>query len=128
MTLKKYKIYRLIIVMLLSILISASISLQNYYLPIIFTLIAGIAMYYCYTQVQSEQVLADERDYHVAGKASYYTIQIYSWIGVLGAFILMAIPKGQGFLYLLGQYLALSVCFLMFLYVLLFKYLSKKDN
>ena len=44
MTLKKYKIYRLIIVMLLSILL-ASISLQNYYLPIIFTLIAGIAMY-----------------------------------------------------------------------------------
>ena len=45
MTLKQYKICRIAIVFALSMLISVSITLDNYYLPIVFVITAAAAMY-----------------------------------------------------------------------------------
>lgn len=126
MTLKNYKICRLTIIILLSASISVSINLENYYLPIVFVLSAIAGMYYCRHQLKTEQVLVDERDYQVAGKAARYTIYIYAFLATVGMFVLMAISQKTGLLYDLSQYLAYSVCLIMLLNAFLFKYLSKK--
>ena len=128
MTIKKYKICRLAIVIILSMSISVSVSLDNYYLPIIFMLSSIAAMQYCRKQLKTKQVLVDERDYQIAGNAARYTIFVYSWIGAVATFVLMAVSGKEGFLYMLSQYLAFSVCFLMLLNSFLFKYLSKKQK
>ncbi len=126
MTLKNYKICRLVIIIVLSASISISITLKNYYLPIIFVVSAWAAMYYCRKQLKTTDVLSDERDYQIAGKASHYTIAIYGWIGAFGTFILLALSKNNPYFYDLSQYLAYSVCLIMILNSFLFKYFSKR--
>jgi len=128
MTNKQYSYCRLAIVMILSASISISITANNYYLPIIFMLSAMAGMYYCRKHLKTKDVIADERDYQVAGNAARYTIFIYSLLGAIGTFVLMAISQKQDAIYAISQYLAFSVCFLMLLNAFLFKYLSKKDN
>lgn len=128
MSIKQYKIYRLIILILLSASISVSISLGNYYLPIIFVFSAMAVMYYCRKSIQTKEVMADERDYKLAGDAARYAIFIYGMIGAISTFVLMAISNKEGTIYILSQYLAYSVCFLMLLNSFLFKFLSKRQK
>ena len=128
MTLKQYQVCRLAIVIALAMSISISISLENYYLPLVFLLSSVAGLYYCRKQLKTEKVLADERDYQVAGNAARYTIFIYGWVGAIGTFILMAMSGKNSFFYTLSQYLAFSVCFLMLLNAILFKYLSKRNK
>lgn len=128
MTLKNYKIWRLAIMVILAASISFSINLNNYYLPIIFMVSAMAVMYYLRQQLKTDKVVADERDYQVAGNAARYTIFIYGILGAIGTFVLMAVSGKDGIMYVLSQYLAYSVCFLMLLNAFLFKYLIKKQK
>lgn len=126
MTLKHYKICRLLIIFLLSLSISVSLSLENYYLPLVFIISSFAGMYYCRKHLQTTTIMADERDFKVAGRAARYSINIYGILGSIATFILMAISQKTGPLYILSQYLAYSICFLMLLNAILFRYLSKK--
>lgn len=128
MTKKQYKNCRLAIIILLSASISISITLDNYLLPIIFTLSASAGMYYCRKQLRTKEIMVDERDYQTAGKAARYTLFVYGWIGAIGTFVLMALSKKEGLLYALSQYLAFTVCFLLILNAFLYKYLNKKGK
>jgi len=128
MKMKQYKACRLGIIILLSASISISITLGNYYLPVVFILSSMAGMYYCRKHLETQEIMADERDYQVAGNSARYTIFIYSLIGAIGTFVLMAISQKEGDLYVLSQYLAFSVCFLMLLNAFLFKYLSKRQK
>jgi uncharacterized membrane protein len=127
MTFKQYKIYRIIVVVILGMSISLSITLENYYLPIVLVIIGMTTMYYLRKQLKTIEVMADERDYKLAGDAARYTITTYGLIGVFGIFILMALSGGkEDFIYILSQYLAFSICFLFILNVVIFRYLSQK--
>jgi uncharacterized membrane protein len=129
MTLKQYKICRIAIVFALSMLISVSITLENYYLPIVFVITAAAAMYYCKKQLNAKEVMADERDYQIAGTASRYAISIYGWIATVGIFILMAVfPSRDSVLYIAAQCWAFSVCFLLLANAFIFRYLIKKQK
>jgi len=129
MTLKQYKVCRLAIVIALSMLVAVSVSSQNYYLPIVFVITAFAAMYYCKKQLKTKEVMADERDYQIAGTASRYAIAIYSWIAAIGIFVLMAAsPSRDGALYILAQCWAFSVCFLLLANSFIFRYLIKKQK
>lgn len=125
MSLKTYKICRLAIIIVLSASISVSLTLKNYFLPVVFMCTAMAGMYYCKKQLKTSNVLADERDYQTAGKASRYAIYIFSWVAAVGTFVLMALSEKNPALYNLSQYLAFSVCFLMLLNAFLFKYFNK---
>jgi len=128
MTKKQYAICRLAIIVLLSFSISVSVTIENYYLPIIFLLSATAGMYYCRKQLQTTDVLADERDYQIAGMAARYTLFVYGWLGAVGTFVLMALSHKQGLAYALSQYLAFSVCFLLLVNAFLFKYLNRQGK
>lgn len=128
MTKKQYLFCRLAVIVLLSFSISTSLSLGNYYLPLVFMLTATAALYYCRKQLKTKDVLVDERDYQLAGRAARYAIFIYGWLGAIGTFILMALSDKRGDLYIVSQYLAFSVCFLMLANVLIFRYLSSRGK
>jgi len=128
MNLKQYNICRLSVIVVLSLSISVAITQNSYYLPIAFVLTAMAVLYYCKRQLKTDDVLADERDYKTAGDAARYAIFAYSWIGAIGTFVLMAISNKEGVLYVLSQYLAYSVCFLMLTNAALFKFLSKRGK
>lgn len=128
MTKKQYLFCRLAVIVLLSFSISTSLSLGNYYLPLVFMLTATAALYYCRKQLKTKDVLVDERDYQLAGRAARYAIFVYGWLGAIGTFILMALSDKQGGLYIVSQYLAFSVCFLMLANALIFRYLSSRGK
>ncbi len=128
MTKKQYLVCRLAIIVVLSFSISISLSLGNYYLPLIFMLTAAATLYYCRQQLKTKDVLVDERDYQLAGRAARYAIFIYGWLGAVGTFVLMALSDKQGNLYIISQYLAFSVCFLMLANALIFRYLNARGK
>ena len=125
---KQYTIARLIIMVLLTISIIISISMSNYYLPIVFLFTAFVFMYYFKKQLKTKDVLADERDYKIAGDTARYSIFIYAFIATITMFVLMGISQNQGELYAVSLCLAFSVCFLLILNSFLFKFLSKKGK
>jgi uncharacterized membrane protein len=127
MTLKQYNVFRIIIVIALAMSISISITLENYYLPIILMAIALAIIYYLRQQLKAGEVMADERDYKLAGDAARYTITAYGLVGVMGMFVLMALAENkESLIYALSQYLAFSICFLFLLNAFIFKLLSRK--
>ena len=128
MTKKQYLFCRLAVVIVLSFSISTSLSLGNYYLPLVFMLTAMAVLYYCRKQLKTKDVLVDERDYQIAGRAARYALYIYGWLGAIGTFVLMALSDKRGDLYIVSQYLAFSVCFLMLANVLIFRYLSSRGK
>lgn len=128
MTKKQYLFCRLAVVIVLSFSISTSLSLGNYYLPLVFMLTAMAVLYYCRKQLKTKDVLVDERDYQIAGRAARYALYIYGWLGAIGTFVLMALADKQGNLYIISQYLAFSVCFLMLANALIFRYLSGRGK
>ena len=128
MTKKQYLFCRLAVVIVLSFSISTSLSLGNYYLPLVFMLTAMAVLYYCRKQLKTKDVLVDERDYQIAGRAARYALYIYGWLGAIGTFVLMALADKQDNLYIISQYLAFSVCFLMLANALIFRYLSGRGK
>ncbi|MDI3496609.1 MAG: putative rane protein [Patescibacteria group bacterium] len=128
MTKKQYQICHFIILILLSAAISISFSLQQYYLPLIFVLSAMAAMSYCRHSLKPTDVLADERDRQLAGMAASLTLNIYSLIGVVLFFVLMMLSEQQSELFAWAQYLAYSICVLLLLNALIFRYLERKGK
>lgn len=128
MTKKQYTTCRLIIIIALSAAISVSVSVQNYYLPFLFVLTAMAGMFYCRKQLQTTEVMADERDYKVAGDAARYSIMIYGIMGAVSMYIMMGLSGGEGTLYALSHLMAWSVCFLLLLNAFMFKFLSKRGG
>ena len=128
MSKKQYQVCRYVIVILLSALISVAITKEQYYLPIIFVLAAIAAMYYCRRSLKTTDVLADERDYFLAGKAARLSLSIYSLIGTIAIFVLMILSEQRSELFVISQYLAYSICALLLLNAFIFRYLVKKGK
>jgi uncharacterized membrane protein len=126
MTKKSFSIYRIIIVALLSIIISLSVVYGNWYVPIISLLAAWISIYFLRNKIK--EVVADERDYRVAGKASGLAIKIYTLISVILGMVLYIAERENAVLFAMGSAFLYSACFLMLLYAILFKIYEKKDE
>jgi len=123
MTLKKYQQIKLAIVVVIAIIFSQSIVFQNYLVPIATLVISSLVLILLRHQVK--EVLADERDYALAGKSASWTIQIYSWIAVIAMFILYAFKDLNPSYEPIALTLAYSTCALMLIYSLIFKFINK---
>lgn len=129
MTKKQYKWARIITIILIAFTISTSLSLNNYIIPIL-VIFAGMAFMFSIRKKyeKEEGVLADERDYKIAGNAARYTLFVYSIIGVVATMILMVLGKENDTLLTIGYFASYTVCGLMLLNAILFKILSKRSN
>ena len=123
MSAKKFFVYRLVIVMLLSAAVSFSITTENYYVALAAMATAMIALYLMRKQVVD--VLQDERDFEIAGKASRYAINIFSLLSAILIIVVFATGKANADYQIIASTLAYSICGLMLLYVILFKYFEK---
>lgn len=123
MTLKKYKIIKLAIVFVLAVVFSQSIVFKSYIIPVICLVIASLVLIYLRRHVS--EVIADERDYAIGGKAALTAMQVYSWIAVVAMFALYAFSDLNPSYKPIGMTLAFSTCLLLLMYSVIFKYNNK---
>lgn len=124
MTIKKYNSYRIAIVILLSASISISISNQNFFLPVAAIAIAMIVLHMMRRRVDG--VLADERDYSLAGTSARYAISIFSVLMVAAMFLFMYLGQNNPTLMDISTVLAYLVCVLMLINSAVFYFLKLK--
>lgn len=123
MTLKKYQQIKLAIVVVIAIVFSQSIILKNYLIPIATLVVSSLILILLRRRVK--EVIADERDYALAGKSASLTIQIYSWISVVAMFTLYTFRDLNPAYEPIAMTLAYSTCLLMIIYSFIFKFQNK---
>jgi uncharacterized membrane protein len=126
MTKKTFSICRVFIAMILAVLVTLSVSFGNWYLPVIAFVAAWIALYILRSKIK--EVIADERDYMINGKASAMAMKIYIFISVIIGLVFYASSKEKDVLFAIGNTLVYSACFLMVLDAFLFKIYEQKDG
>lgn len=124
MTLKRYNGYRFAVVLVLAAGISTLVTSGNYLLPIVAALLGWIILYNLRQHVDG--VLADERDYALAGQSARYTLGAVSVIMMLAYFLLMHFSRHNPELYTLAMLLSYSVMGMMLLNVIIFYYLKHR--
>ena len=126
MTRKTFVIYKIIVAVAVGFVTSVSINNGNWYLPIIFIVAAWAFLFALKKRVR--EVMADERDYRLAGKASMHAMTIYSILApVVGLFLYIS-GKDNAILFAIGNTLLYSACALILIYSLLFKVYERKDG
>ncbi|MDD3190767.1 MAG: DUF2178 domain-containing protein [Candidatus Pacebacteria bacterium] len=123
MTLKEYQKIRWVFVVVTAIIFSQASYYKNYFVPIAVLLVASLIHLYLRRQVKD--ILADERDYALGGKAALWSIQIYSWFTVIMMFIFYTLRDTNPAYEPIGMMLAFSTCILMFTYALIFRYYNR---
>lgn len=123
LTLKQYRIIKLVIVFILAVSFTQLIVLKSFFWPI--ALLAVSSLFLIYLRKKVKGILADERDYITAGKSALLAIQIYSWIAVVAMFLLYASTDLNPHYEAIAITLAFSVCILMILYSFIFRYYNK---
>jgi len=126
MTKKAFSIYRIIAVIIVTIIVSISINYGNWYLPVISIMASWLFLYTLRRRVK--EVIADERDYIIAGKASGLAMKIYISFSVIIGMILYSTGKENEILFNIATTLLYSACFLMIFYAVLFKIYERKDE
>lgn len=124
MTLKKYKTIRIIVAMFLGILVSQSIIFRNFILPVIGIAFSSCLLFYLRSKLKNE-VIADERDYKIGGDSARWSIQIFSIFALMAMIILYAKQDLNPFFLPIAVTLAYSVCFLMILNSLIFRFFDR---
>ncbi|MFA5155490.1 MAG: DUF2178 domain-containing protein [Patescibacteria group bacterium] len=122
MTLKKFTNYRIAIAMALSATVAAAFVQQNYLLALAVMAIAMVILYLLKQRVTD--VIADERDYALAGQASRYTITAFSLILVVAMFVMLSLKTNNQTADTIAYLLSYLVCGLMLLNSFIFRFLS----
>jgi uncharacterized membrane protein len=123
MTLKTYQKIKLAITMLIAIVFSQAIIFNNFLIPIIVLIVGYLVLMFLRRQLK--EVIADERDYALAGKSASWAIQIYSWVAVVSMFVLYGLRDINPSYEPIAMTLAFSTCALMFTYSLIFNFHNK---
>ena len=124
MTLKTYQQIRLVLTVIIAIVFSQFYFNHNLVWPLI-TLTSGWSILMI-LRSRVKEVIADERDYAIAGKAASWAIQIYSWVAVVSMFVLNAFQDSHPDFKPIALTLAFSACGLMLTYSTLFKFISRE--
>jgi len=124
LTLKQYQSIKLFITVVLAISISQSIVLKNYIIPIF--LLPIITLIVLYLRKQVKEIIADERDYQIAGKSALLAMQLFSWVSVIAMFVFYFFSETNSVFTAVGITLAFSVCALMLSYSFIFRFYIRK--
>jgi len=126
MTLKQYNFVRIVVAMFLAALVGQAVILNNFYLAGAAVLIAiGLIIL---TKRRVKEVIADERDYEIAGKAARWSLTIFSAIGSIAVLVLMSLRQKDPVFEAIGAVLAYSICALLLLNSLIFGYLNRYEK
>jgi uncharacterized membrane protein len=123
MTLKQFRAIQLFLVMVLAVVVGWATVRQNYVIPIVATALAVMLLFYLQNKVK--EIIADERDYEVGGKAARLAISVFAWLMIIVMFALLAFRGQNPDFEILAVTLGYSVCLLMVIYSLFFRYYDK---
>jgi len=125
MTLKQFKILKLSVVFILAMIVGQAIVYHNYIISVVAMALAIMVIFYFRGRVK--EVIADERDYEVGGRAAILTIQVFSWLTVILLFSLLVYYEANPVPEIMTavMVLAYSACALMVIYTLFFRYYNK---
>ncbi|MDD5041076.1 MAG: DUF2178 domain-containing protein [Candidatus Peribacteraceae bacterium] len=123
MTLRQYTTFRIIIAMCLSAFIASSVVRHEYFWPVVAMVIAMIVLLALRSRVK--EVLADERDYAIGGRAARWAMQIFSLAAVALMFLFLWKGEQDPQMTVVAHVLAYAVCALMLLYSLLFRLIQR---
>lgn len=126
MTKKLFLVYKLVAVAIVAIVVSVSVNYGNWYLPVISLITAWVSLFALRSRVN--EVITDERDYKIAGKASMWAMTVYVCFSAVAGLILYIAEKENEVLFSVGSALLYSACFLMLLYSVLFKIYERKSG
>lgn len=126
MTQKTFSIYKIIAVIFVAITTSISFNYGNFYLPVAALIVAWVSLYVLRNKVK--EVMADERDYKIAGRASGLSIKVYTMLAVIIGLVLQIAEKNDSVLFAVGSSLLYSACFLVLFYAISFKIYARKDE
>ncbi len=124
MSLKTFKIIKIIIVVALAIAVSQAVVNKNYIIPMMAVAISVIVLLFFRGKVN--EIIADERDYQIGGKAARVAMLVFSWIAVVLMLLLYAWKAQNPVFEVVAQTLSYSVCALLLLYSFIFGYYNKK--
>jgi uncharacterized membrane protein len=123
---KQYKILRIIVAFSLGVIISQAVIFNNYLLVIFFVAMAMVIILVARKQVK--EILADERDYQIAGKAARYAMTIFSIAAVVVMFFFVFQGETNPVYQAIGFTLSYSVCGLLLLNSAIFYYFNKYEK
>jgi uncharacterized membrane protein len=126
MTKKRFQIFRLIAVILLGIAIGVSVSAKIAFIPPLAIVIAVVLIQRLYRRVK--EVTADERDYHLAGRAALMTYRITTLTMVIIAGSLLAYSTANPSVYRAGYLLLYIACFMTVVNIFSFLVYQKKGD
>lgn len=123
MNLKTYRNYRILTVIALSMSVSYGMMEKNFFIPVIAIIIATLFLLQLRKHVK--EIVADERDYEIGGKAALLAIRIFGWFAIFPIFALYILRDRNPAYEPIGMTLSFATCFLMLLYAVIFRYYHK---
>lgn len=124
MTLSQYKKVRIVTAMILGAVFSQAIIFNKIIIPVVVLAIASLFLFYLRKKVKG--VIADERDYSVAGKSALLAIQLFSTTSTIIMLFFYYARKINAIYEPIAMVLAFSVCALMLVYSIIFRIKSGK--
>jgi uncharacterized membrane protein len=121
---KQYKIYKLLMVILLTIAIALLVSTGNYVLSLII-FIAAIAFEFLMRK-KANFPLTDERLDAIGGKASRIVLVTFALLLAAAGIILISLRNISPYCLIIGNILIGIESAMMLLYAILFKYYSRR--
>jgi uncharacterized membrane protein len=125
MSIKTYRVWMLVIIVIVAGLAGWAVSAGNAYIPGP-AVIAGAAILY-FLRKRVKTVVEDERIYRIGDQASRLTIVIALVVMAVTGSTLMALSTdGRHELEIIGMTIGYSVCAILVLYTVLYNYISRK--
>jgi uncharacterized membrane protein len=121
---KRYKFYKLLIVILLTIAIGILVSAGNFIFPLIIFVVAIIFEFLLRRKVDAP--LTDERINNIGGKASRIVMVTFALLMAAAGIIFVSLRNISPYYLIIGNTLIGIECSMMLLYAILFKYYSNK--
>lgn len=123
---KKYRIYKLIITIILVAIISTFVSLGNFIAALVAFAISILLIIILRKKVKG--VLNDERAENIGGKASRIVLTIFALLMAVAGIVLVSLRDISVQYLIIGNILLFIECGMMLLYAILFKYYSNKGK
>lgn len=120
MTPKQFRLIKIAVVIGIAITVSQSIVYNNYIIPIAAMVIGSLILMQSKKAIKG--VIADERDYEIAGKAALLTLQVVGWIGAVLSIVFFAIRYQNPSFELLAYAFSYGTCGLLILFGLIARF------
>ncbi len=121
---RKYRIYKILTVMILAGIISGFVTVGNFIVPLAVFLAAIVLMFLLNKNV--DEKLTDERLNIVAGRASRIVLSASALIMAAAGIVLIALRDKNIMYLIIGNTLIFLECGMMLFYAILFRYYSKR--